>query len=54
LTVNVLQEIADEERVHAGEFLKLLTDLAPDEKKFYEEGAEEVQEMIDKLKKPDG
>jgi rubrerythrin len=54
LAVNVLQEIADEERVHAGEFLKLLTELAPDEKKFYEEGAEEVQEMIDKLKKPDG
>jgi rubrerythrin len=53
LAVNVLQEIADEERVHAGEFLKLLTELAPDEKKFYEEGSEEVQEIIDKLKRPD-
>jgi rubrerythrin len=52
LAVNVLQEIADEERVHAGEFLRLLNELAPDEKKFYNKGAEEVQEMIDKLKKP--
>jgi hypothetical protein len=25
--------------------------LAPDEKKFYDEGAEEVQEMTDKLKR---
>lgn len=47
----VLVDIADEERVHAGEFLRLLYELAPDEKKLYEDGAEEVQEMIDKLKK---
>jgi len=53
LAINVLQEIADEERVHAGEFLRLLNELALDEKKFYDEGAEEVQEMIDKLKRPD-
>ena len=51
LAVDVLQDIADEERVHAGEFLRLLNELAPDEKKFYDEGAEEVQEMIDSLKK---
>jgi rubrerythrin len=44
----VLKDIADEERVHAGEFLRLLKELAPDEYKFYDEGAEEVQEMIDK------
>jgi rubrerythrin len=53
LAIDVLQEIADEERVHAGEFLRLLNELASDEKKFYGEGAKEVQEMIDKLKRPD-
>jgi len=50
LAQEVLKDIADEERVHAGEFLRLLKQLAPDEEKFYEEGTEEVQEMIDKLK----
>ncbi|HUW63831.1 MAG TPA: ferritin family protein [Spirochaetia bacterium] len=42
----VLQDIADEERVHAGEFLRLLKELAPDEKEFYEKGAAEVEEII--------
>ena len=51
LAIDVLRDIADEERVHAGEFLRLLHELAPDEKKLYDEGADEVQEMIDKLKK---
>lgn len=51
LAQEVLIDIADEERVHAGEFLHLLRHLAPDEEKFYAEGTEEVQEMIDKLKK---
>ena len=51
LAIEVLRDIADEERVHAGEFLRLLHELAPDEKKLYDEGADEVQEMIDKLKK---
>jgi rubrerythrin len=46
----VLIEIADEERVHAGEFLKLLHHLAPDEAKFYEEGKDEVEELAEKLK----
>ena len=49
LAKEVLIDIADEERVHAGEFLSLLKHLAPDEEKFYEEGAEEVDEMIEKL-----
>ena len=49
LAKEVLIDIADEERVHAGEFLRLLKHLAPDEEKFYEEGAEEVDEMIEKL-----
>jgi rubrerythrin len=51
LATEVLKDIADEERVHAGEFLRLLRHLAPDEEKFYAEGAEEVEEFIAKLKK---
>ena len=51
LAQDVLIDIADEERVHAGEFLQLLYELAPDEKKLYDEGTKEVQEMIDKLQK---
>jgi len=51
LAGEVLKDIADEERVHAGEFLRLLKELAPDEEKFYAEGAEEVEEEIRKMKK---
>ena len=51
LAIAVLKDIADEERVHAGEFLRLLRELAPDEEKFYAEGIEEVEEIIEKLKK---
>ena len=51
LAIEVLKDIADEERVHAGEFLRLLKELAQDEEKFYAEGAEEVEEKIEKLKK---
>jgi rubrerythrin len=50
LAIEVLRDIADEERVHAGEFLRLLHELAPDEAKFYAEGAEEVEEEIEKMK----
>jgi len=50
LAQEVLKDIADEEKVHAGEFLRLLHELAPDEKKFYDEGAEEVEEEIEKQK----
>jgi len=42
----VLQDIANEELVHAGEFLRLLKELAPDEEKFYIRGATEVEELI--------
>jgi rubrerythrin len=49
LAKEVLVDIADEERVHAGEFLKLLYHLAPDEKDFYIEGMDEVEEMIEKI-----
>jgi rubrerythrin len=47
LAIKVLTEIADEERVHAGEFLRLLQELSPDEAKLYAEGAREVQEKIE-------
>jgi len=50
LAIDVLKDIADEERVHAGEFLRLLKELVPDEEKFYGEGAKEVEEEIEKHK----
>ena len=48
LAVKVLKDIADEERVHVGEFLRLLHELAPDEEAFYDKGAKEVEVMIAK------
>lgn len=48
LAIKVLTEIANEERVHAGEFLRLLHELAPDEARLYAEGAMEVEEKIAK------
>jgi rubrerythrin len=50
LAVEVFKDISDEERVHAGEFLRLLHELAPDEKKFYAEGSEKVKIAIRKMK----
>ena len=47
----VLVDIANEEREHVGEFLRLLKELAPDEEKYYQEGAEEGEEMFKKLQK---
>jgi len=46
----VLVDIADAEKVHAGEFLRLLKELAPDEEEFYQEGYEEVEEIIEDLR----
>lgn len=46
LVIKVLKDIADEERVHVGEFLRLLSEISPDEKKFYAEGAAEVEKEI--------
>jgi len=51
LAKEVLIDIANEEKEHAGEFLRLLRELEPDEEKFYKDGYEEVEEMIAKLKK---
>jgi len=47
----VLKDIADEELVHAGEFLKLLHHLAPGEAKLYEKGAKEVDGILDEVQK---
>jgi rubrerythrin len=45
----VLYDIANEEKVHAGEFLRVLKELAPEEEDFYKEGYAEVEEEIAKL-----
>lgn len=50
LSQAVLKDIADEERVHAGEFLRLLKHLAPDEEKLYRRGEEEVEEIIEGMR----
>jgi rubrerythrin len=49
LTTQVLKEIADEEIVHAGELLRLLYELAPQEAKLYAHGAKEVEEKIARM-----
>ncbi len=51
LAKTVLIDIANEEKEHAGEFLRLLRELDPKEEDYYKEGYEEVEEMIEKLKK---
>ena len=51
LAKEVLIDIANEEKEHAGEFLRLLRELDPEEENFYKEGYDEVEEMIVKLKK---
>jgi rubrerythrin len=48
LAAAVLKDIANEEREHAGEFLRMLRELVPDEEKFYAKGAKEVEELIRK------
>ncbi|WOF15937.1 rubrerythrin [Methanoplanus sp. FWC-SCC4] len=50
LAKEVLYDIANEEKVHAGEFLRLLHELEPSEEKYYKEGYEEVEEEIEKIK----
>jgi rubrerythrin len=50
LAKEVLVDIANEEREHAGEFLRLLKELDPQEEEFYQSGYEEVEEIIKELK----
>lgn len=48
----VLTDIADEEKVHAGEFMTLLKTLAPDEDSFYKQGETEVEDLKKTLVSP--
>jgi rubrerythrin len=47
----VIQSITDEELVHAGEFLKLLNIINPNESDFYSKGEKEISELLEKGKK---
>ncbi len=51
LVQKVMRDIADEEKEHAGEFLRLLREIEPTEEEFYRHGYEEVEEMIEEVKK---
>jgi rubrerythrin len=50
LAIAVLRDVAEEELEHVGEFMRLLKELAPDEREHYDEGADEVEGMMKKLK----
>lgn len=50
LAKEVLHDIANEEKVHAGEFLRLLKELNKEEENFYRRGGKEVEEIIERLK----
>lgn len=44
----VLLEVADDERVHAGCFYKILTMVCPEEANYYEQGCKEIEELLSK------
>lgn len=46
LVSKVLNDIANEEAVHVGELLRVLFEINPDEKKFYDRGFDEVQNLL--------
>jgi rubrerythrin len=48
MVVEVLKDIANDEIVHAGEFLRLLKELSPEEEKLYAQGTQEVEKEIKK------
>jgi rubrerythrin len=49
LAREVLTDVANEERQHVGEFLRLLHYLDPEEQTFYDQGKKEVEEEMEKL-----
>lgn len=51
LAKKVLSDIANEEKEHVGEFMKLLKYLDPKEEEYYKHGEKEVEEMIEEMKK---
>ena len=54
LAREVLHDIANEERVHAGEFQRLLSILLDDEDRLLAEGAAEVDEAAEAMQKGKG
>ena len=48
----VLIDIANEERVHAGEFSRLLSILTGDEDEFMKKGAAEVDAVVAQIARP--
>lgn len=46
LVKKVMEDVSREEKVHAGEFQRLLRELYPEEEDFYAEGAQEVEDMM--------
>lgn len=42
----ILLDIANEERVHVGEFERLLFEIAPQEKGFWKEGHQEAEKLM--------
>lgn len=51
LAAAVLMDVANEERTHAGEFMKVLKRLDPEEERLYAEGEAEVEEILNKLRR---
>ena len=51
LVQKVMRDVANEEKEHAGEFLRLLREIEPAEEGFYQHGYEEVEEMIAEVRK---
>ena len=50
LAKKVFLDIANEERVHVGEFIELLKILLPDEEGWLQNGFDEVHEMAEQVK----
>ena len=53
LAKKVLLDIANEERVHVGEFIELLKILLPDEEGWLQNGFDEVREMAEEVEQGD-
>jgi len=43
---NLMKDVAEEEIVHAGEFMRALKNIYPEEAKFYQEGENEATEVL--------
>jgi len=42
----ILKEVAEDEKIHVGNFLHLLKLIAPEEEEFYQEGCSEAKEIL--------